>query len=184
MVTLMLRRLAAALLVLLCVTVAATEVPRRGDKLPPLPGKAPVFALITKVDELEETFSYILLYDEVINTEKFVVDADGRTVRKTADSVMTNRFDERADRSFKASIVSTGDGRIIPREMVWKEMTGKIVIFCDDFDGLHPAYRKLLADETWIVEIEKPKGLRKAVQTKGARSIYSPDATNRQQPHE
>ncbi|MCY2967366.1 MAG: hypothetical protein NT069_27650 [Planctomycetota bacterium] len=157
----MLRRPAAAFLVLFCVTVVATEVPRRGDKLPPLPGKAPVFALITKVDASQETFNFILLYDELINSEKVVVDASGRVVKKSSDSVMTNRFEEQADRSFKGTVISTGDGRIIPRERVWKELAGKIVIFCDDFDGLHPVYRKLLADDAWIVEIEKQGGLRK-----------------------
>ena len=38
----------------------------------PLPGKAPVFAIITKVSESAGTFNYFLLYDEVVNTEKII----------------------------------------------------------------------------------------------------------------
>ena len=61
-------------------------------KLPLLPGKAPVFCIVTKVDTASETYSYFLL--------------------------------------------------------------------CDDFEGLHPVYREMLAQDTWIIEVEKPKGLR------------------------
>jgi hypothetical protein len=71
-----------------------TEPSKTSGTLPPLPGKALVFARITKVDPEKE------------------------------------------------------------------ELVGKIVIMCDDFEGLHPVFRKMLAKDTWIIEIEKPHGLR------------------------
>ena len=66
--------------------------PVDAGKLPLLPGKAPVFCIVTKVDTASETYSYFLL--------------------------------------------------------------------CDDFEGLHPVYREMLAQDTSIIEVEKPKGLR------------------------
>lgn len=142
--------------------VTAAEPPQPSGKLPPIPGKAPVFAIVTKVDEKAGTFNYFLLYDEVVNTERVVTDGSGKTVKKTSDSVMTSRNEEKADRPLKGSVVSTGDGQIIPMKQALKELAGKLVIFCDDFDGLHPTYRKMLAKDTWIIEIEKPGGLRQA----------------------
>lgn len=73
---------------------------------------------------------------------------------------MTSRDEEKTNRPLKGSVVSTGDGKIIPMKQAMEELPGKLVIFCDDFDGLHPTYRKMLAKDTWIIEIEKPKGLR------------------------
>lgn len=46
-------------------------------KLPRLPGKAPVFAVVTKVDAATETFSFFLLFDEIVNTDKIVEDEKG-----------------------------------------------------------------------------------------------------------
>ena len=63
-------------------------------------------------------------------------------------------------RSLKGEVVSTGNGKIIPRKQAREELPGRFVILCDDFEGLHPTYRKMLAKDTWILEIEKPKGLR------------------------
>jgi hypothetical protein len=148
-------------LLLLGLVAVSAESGRTGAKLPKLPGKAPVFAVITQVNEAEETFGYILLYDEVINTKTRVVDNTGKTLEQSSDSVMTNRFEEQVDRSFRGTVVSTGAGEMIPAERVWRELAGKIVIFCDDFDGLHPVFRRMLADDTWIIEPKKPQGLRK-----------------------
>ncbi len=115
-----------------------------------------------KVDEKAGTFNYFLLYDEVVNTEKIITDGSGKMVKKTSDSVMTSRNEEKADRPLMGVIISTGDGQIMPMKQALKEFSGKLVIFCDDFDGLHPTYRKMLAKDTWIIEIEKPGGLREA----------------------
>ena len=135
--------------------------PRKNvGKLPKLPGKAPVFGFVTKVDKTAETFNFFLLYDEIVNTEKIVEDEKGVVKKKTNDSVMTSRNEEKTDRPLKGSIVSTGEGKIIPLKQAMEELPGKLVIFCDDFEGLHPTYRKMLAKDTWIIEIEKPKGLR------------------------
>lgn len=65
------------------------------------------------------------------------------------------------DRPLKDGIVSTVDGKIIPLNQAMEELPDKFVIICDDFEGLHPTYRKILAKDTWIIKIEKPKGLRK-----------------------
>jgi|GEM_PF-503014 len=46
-------------------------------KLPKLPGKAPVFAFVTKVDNGSETINYFLLFDEIVNTERIVEDEKG-----------------------------------------------------------------------------------------------------------
>lgn len=156
------RQLLVIILLFFGVIGTAGEPPQPSGKLPPLPGKAPVFAVVTKVDEKAGTFNFFLLYDEVVNTEKIITDGSGKTLKKTSDSVMTSRNEEKADRPLKGSVVSTGDGQIIPMKQAMKELPGKLVIFCDDFDGLHPTFRKMLAKDTWIIEIEKPGGLRKA----------------------
>ena len=129
-------------------------------KLPTLPGKAPVFALVSKVNKGSETMNFFLLFDEIVNTEKIVEDENGIVKKRTADRVMTGLYQEKMERSIKGSVVSTGEGKIIPRKQAMEELPGKLVIICDDFEGLHPTYRKMLAKETWILEIEKPKGLR------------------------
>ena len=41
-----------------------TEPAKISGTLPPLPGKAPVFARITKVDSEKGTFDFLLLFDE------------------------------------------------------------------------------------------------------------------------
>jgi len=128
--------------------------------LPELPGKAPVFAIITKVDTTAETFNFFLLFDEIVNTETVVEDDQGVVKKRTADRVMTSRYEEKTDRPLKGSVVSTGEGQIIPRQQAMEELPGKLVMLCDDFDGLHPIYRRMLAKDTWTVEIEKPNGLR------------------------
>jgi hypothetical protein len=128
--------------------------------LPKLPGKAPVFAIITKVDTSAETFNFFLLFDEIVNTETVVEDDQGVVKKRTADRVMTSRYEEKTDRPLKGSVVSTGEGQIVPRHQAMKELPGKLVMLCDDFDGLHPIYRRMLAKDTWTVEIEKPNGLR------------------------
>ena len=130
--------------------------------LPPLPGKAPVFAIITKVDESAGTINYFLLYDEVVITEKFFSDVGGKTSKTTSDRVMTSLVEEKVDRPLNGSVVSTGDGQIIPTGQALKLLPGKLVLFCDDFEGLHPTYRKMLAKDTLILEVEKPRGLREA----------------------
>jgi|GEM_PF-792513 len=129
-------------------------------KLPKLPGKAPVFCVVTKVDKASETFNYFLLYDEIVNTEKIVEDEKGVVKKKTSNSLMTNRNEEKTGRSLKGMVISNGNGMIIPLKQAMEELPGKLVFFCDDFEGLHPIYRKMLAEGTWIIEIEKPKGLR------------------------
>ncbi len=126
------------------------------------PGKAPVYARVTKVDAAAGTFDYVLLYDEVVNTERLVVDDKGKTIEKKSDSVMTSRPIVRSDRSLKGSIVSTGHGKVVPGAEALKALPGKLVLFCDDFDGLDPQYRKLLAEDAWVIEVEKPNGLRRA----------------------
>ena len=64
-------------------------------------------------------------------------------------------------RPLKDGVVSTLDGKIIPLNQAMEQLPGKLVIICDNFKGLHPTYRKILAKDTWIIEIEKPKGLQK-----------------------
>jgi len=137
-----------------------TEPAKTSETLPPLPGKAPVFARITKVDSEKGTFDFLLLFDEIVNTETIVIDGQGKTFKQTSDRVMTSGVIEKTDRPLKGSIVSTGEGRIIPMNQAQKELASKIVIMCDDFEGLHPVFRKMLAKETWIIEVEKPHGLR------------------------
>ncbi len=137
------------------------DKPADGGKLPQLPGKAPVFCIVTKVDKSSETFNFFLLFDEIVNTEKIVEDEKGLVKKRTSDRVMTSRDEEKAGRPLKGLIVSTGDGRVIPRKQAMDELPGKLVIYCEDFDGLHPTYRKMLAKDTWIIEVEKPNGLRK-----------------------
>jgi len=61
----------------------------------------------------------------------------------------------------KGSIVSTGEGMIIPLMQAMEQLPGKLVIICDDFEGLHPTYHKMLAKDTWILEVEKSKDLLK-----------------------
>ena len=136
-----------------------TQPPPTG-KLPKLPGKAPVFGIVTRVDTATETFNFFLLFDEIVNTEKVVEDDKGVVKKRTADRVMTSRDEEKMGRPLKGCVISTGEGKVIPRKLAMAELPGKLVIFCDDFDGLHPTYRKMLAKDTWIIEIEKPKGLR------------------------
>jgi hypothetical protein len=41
------------------------------------------------------------------------------------------------------------------------DLLRKLLIICDDFKGLHSTYRKMLAKDTWILEVEKSKDLRK-----------------------
>jgi hypothetical protein len=130
-------------------------------KLPKLPGKAPDFAIVTKEDKTAETFNFFLLFDEIVNTEKIVEDEKGSIKKQTTNRVMTSLYEEKTDRPLKGSIVSTGEGKIIPLNQAMEQLPGKLVIICDDFEGLHPTYRKMLAKDTWILEIEKPKGLRK-----------------------
>ena len=137
-----------------------TEPAKTSGTLTPLPGKAPVFARITKVDSEKGTFDFLLLFDEIVNTETIVIDGQGKTFKQTSDRVMTSGVIEKTDRPLKGSVVSTGEGRIIPMNQAQKELASKIVIMCDDFEGLHPVFRKMLAKETWIIEIEKPHGLR------------------------
>jgi len=144
------------------VKVATTEGSQPSRALPPLPGKAPVFAIITKVDESAGTINYFLLYDEVVITEKFFTDVGGKTSKTTSDRVMTSLVEEKVDRPLKGSVVSTGDGQVIPTVQALKLLPGKLVLFCDDFEGLHPTYRKMLAKDTLILEVEKPRGLREA----------------------
>ena len=128
--------------------------------LPQLSGKAPVFAIVTKVDTATETFNFFLLFDEIVNTEMTVEDEKGVVKKRTTNRVMTSRNEEKTGRPLKGSIVSTGDGKIIPMKQATAKLPGKMVLFCEDFDGLHPTYRKMLAKDTWIIEMEKPKGLR------------------------
>ena len=73
---------------------------------------------------------------------------------------MTRLYEKKTDRPLKGTIVSTSEGKIIPLKQAMEQLTGKLVIIYDDFEGLHPTYRKMLAKDTWILEIEKPKGLR------------------------
>jgi hypothetical protein len=54
----------------------------------------------------------------------------------------------------KDGVVSTLDGKIIPLNQAMEQLPGKLVIICDNFKGLHPTYRKILAKDTWIIEIE------------------------------
>ncbi len=75
--------------------------------------------------------------------------------------VMTILYEKKTDRPLKGTIVSTGEGKIIPLKQVMEELPGKLVFICDDFKGLHSTYRKMLAKDTWILESKKPKGLRK-----------------------
>jgi len=126
-----------------------------------LPGKAPVFCIVTKVDKASETFNFFLLFDEVLNTERIVEDEKGIVRKRTSDRVMTSRDEEKTGRPLKGLVVSTGDGHVISLKRAMEELPGKLVIYCDDFDGLHPTYRKMLAKDTWIIEVEKPNGLRK-----------------------
>jgi hypothetical protein len=147
--------------------LTAAEPKAAPGKLPPLPGKAPVFAVVTRVNPSAGTFDFFLLFDEIVNTERFHLDDKGNTKKVSSDRVMTSRDEEKTNRPLKGSVVSTGDGRMIPMSEAMKGLPGKIVIFCDDFDGLHPAYRKMLAKDVWIIEIEKPGGLRKAEPSDG-----------------
>ena len=55
-----------------------TEPAKISGTLPPLPGKAPVFARITKVDSEKGTFDFLLLFDEIVNTETIVIDVRAR----------------------------------------------------------------------------------------------------------
>lgn len=64
-------------------------------------------------------------------------------------------------RPLKDGIVSTVNGKIIPLNQAMEQLPCKFMIICDNFKGLHPTYRKILAKDTWIIEVEKPKGLRK-----------------------
>jgi len=90
------------------------------------------------------------------------VDDKGKTTEKKSDSVMTGREIVRSGRPLKGLVVSTGDGKIVPMGDAVKALMGKTVLFCDDFDGLHPNFRKLLARDAWVLEVEKPRGLRTA----------------------
>ena len=146
-------------------TARSQDKPAEAGKLPKLPGKAPVFCIVTKVDKSSETFNFFLLFDEVVNTEKIIEDENGIVKKRTSGRVMTSRDNEKTGRPLKGLVVSTGDGRVIPRKQAMDEMPGKLVIFCEDFDGLHPTYRKMLAKDTWIIEVEKPRGLRKEDET-------------------
>ena len=83
-----------------------TEPSKTSGKLPPLPGKAPVFARITKVDPEKGTFNFILLFDEIVNTETIVTDVEGNTLKQSSDRVMTSRVEEKTDSPLKSSIVS------------------------------------------------------------------------------
>ena len=139
-----------------------TELSKTSGKLPPLPGKAPVFARITKVDPEKGTFNFILLFDEIVNTETIVTDGQGKTLKQSSNRVMTSRVEEKTDRPLKGSIVSTGEGLIILMNQAQEKLAGKLVIMCDDFDGLHPVYREMLAKDTWVIESEKSGGLRKS----------------------
>ena len=139
---------------------ALVEQPTDAGKLPLLPGKAPVFAIVTKVDMASETFNFFLLFDEIANTEQTVEDEKGVVKKRTTDRVMTSRNEQKTGRPLKGTVISTGEGKIIPRKQAMDELPGKLVLFCDDFDGLHPTYRKMLAKDTWIIEVEKPNGLR------------------------
>jgi len=47
-----------------------------------LPGKAPVFAFVTKVDKGSETINYFLLFDEIVNTERIVEDEKGAVKKR------------------------------------------------------------------------------------------------------
>jgi len=124
--------------------------------------KAPVYARVTKVDAAAGTFDYILLYDDVVNTERLVVDDKGKTIEKKSDSVMTGREIVRSGRPLKGLVVSTGDGKVVPMDDAVKTLPGKTVLFCDDFNGLDSNFRKLLAKDAWILKVEKPRWLRAA----------------------
>jgi hypothetical protein len=158
------RHIAFVLIVFVTMVRAASSEPQeppKKAKLPLLPGKAPVFAIVTKVDMASETFNFFLLFDEIVNTEKTVEDEQGIVTKRTTDRVMTSRDEEKCGRPLKGTVISTGEGKIIPRKQAMAELPGKLVMFCDDFEGLHPTYRKMLAKDTWIIEVEKPSGLRK-----------------------
>ena len=99
---------------------ALVEQPKDAGKLPLLPGKAPVFARITKVDPEKCMFDFILLFDEIVNTETIVTDGQGKTLKQSSDRVMTSRIDEKTDRPLRGSIASTGDGQIIPNQNLLK----------------------------------------------------------------
>ena len=118
-------------------------------------------AIDTKVDKTAETFNFFLLFDEIVNTETVVEDEKGIIKKRTADRMLTSLYEKKTDRPLKDGIVSTGEGKTIPLKQAMEQLPGKLVIICDDFEGLHPNYRKMLAKDTWIIEIEKPKGLRK-----------------------
>ncbi len=157
------RHLVFVFILLFIVAGAASgdsQEPPKKAKLPLLPGKAPVFAIVTTVDVASETFSFFLLFDEIVNTEKTVEDEHGIVKKRTTDRIMTSRDEEKSGRPLQGTVISTGAGKMIPRQQAMAELPGKLVMFCDDFEGLHPTYRKMLAKDTWIIEIEKPEGLR------------------------
>jgi len=64
-------------------------------KLPNLPGKAPVFAIVTKIDKTAETFNFFQLFDEIVNTEAVVENDRGVIKKRTADRVMTSLYEEK-----------------------------------------------------------------------------------------